>query len=325
MGFPSVEDFPLYRSMGRIQPDCCFKSDWKTLARQVDLLYSNSSMTIPIRPLTDPDLEAADTIIKLAFRSSAGRSRDLQLYRRIQPDGWFVAAKEDQPVGMVGATNYGTIAHVGLMAVHPDAQRQGIGMALMQFLLARLDQQHVPLVTLDASEMGRPLYDKLGFVPYDETLKFEHHGNFANLERPSNIQSISIRELDELARWDSTFFGANRHEVLQALLSFFPGRGLMLRDGTGQIAGYLFAQGNRIGPWVMRPSRNAEALLQAALALPFEGTLSLDVPEVNQDAMVLLQRYGFEQRRANRHMGRGQSESPGLRKQIYAQASLAIG
>ena len=78
-------------------------------------------MSISIRPLADPDLEAADTIIKLAFRTSISRINDLQLYRRIQPDGWFVATQQEHPVGMVGATNYGAVAHVGLMAVHPDA------------------------------------------------------------------------------------------------------------------------------------------------------------------------------------------------------------
>jgi len=282
-------------------------------------------MSISIRPLADPDLEVADTIIKLAFRSSVSRLHDLQLYRKIQPDGWFLATQQEHPVGTVGATNYGAFAHVGSMAVHPDMQRQGIGLALMQFILARLEQQHVPLVTLDASEMGRPLYDKLGFLPYDETLIFEHHGDPARLERPSNIQSITMRELDELVEWDSTIFGANRYKVFQALLAFFPGRGLMLRDETGQVAGYLFSQGNRIGPWVMRQNKNAETLLQAALALPYNGTVSLAVPEMNQPAIKLLQRYGFEKVRANHHMGRGQGEPAFQRQNIYAQTSLALG
>jgi predicted N-acetyltransferase YhbS len=282
-------------------------------------------MSISIRPLADIDLEAADTIIKLAFRNTASRLDDLQLYRRIQPDGWFVACQQEHPAGMVGATNYGAVAHVGLMAVHPEAQRQGIGLALMQFLLARLDQQQVSLVTLDASDMGRPLYDKLGFVPYDETLIFQRQGNFTRMERPASVQSISSRELDELAQWDSTFFGANRYKVLQALLAYFPKSAFMLRDETGEVAGYLFAQRNRIGPWVMRPSHNAENLLQAALALPYEETASVAVPAVNREAKELLQRHGFEQVRANRHMGRGRGEPPGQRKQIYAQASLAIG
>ena len=282
-------------------------------------------MSISIRPLADPDLEAADTIVKLAFRSTGSRRNDLQLYRKIQPDGWFLATQQDHPVGMVGATKYGAFAHVGLMAVHPDVQRQGVGFALMQFILARLEQQHVPLVTLDASEMGRPLYDKLGFVPYDETLMFQRHGNSTRLDRPANVQSISRRDLDELALWDCTIFGANRYKVLQVLLAYFPERAFMLRDETGQAAGYLFAQRNRIGPWVMRPSQNAEVLLQAALTLPYEETVSLAVPAMNREVIALLLRHGFEQVRANCHMGRGQGEPPGQREQIYAQASLAIG
>jgi predicted N-acetyltransferase YhbS len=283
------------------------------------------NMTISIRPLADTDLEAADTILKLAFRSSVSRLHELHLYRKIQSDGWFLASQQEHPVGMVGATNYGAFAHVGLMAVHPDAQRQGVGLALMRFLLARLDQQHVPLVLLDASEMGRPLYDKLGFVAYDETLVFQRHGNLAMLDRPSNIQTISARELDELVQWDTTVFGADRRKVFQALLALFPERAFMLRDETGQVAGYLFAQKNRIGPWVMRQSKNAEVLLQAALALPYEETCSVFVPSVNQEAIELLQCYGFEQVGANRHMGRGRGEPPGQRKKIYAQTSLAIG
>ncbi len=84
-------------------------------------------MTISIRHLEDTDLAAADTILKLAFRSSVSRLDDLRFYRQIQPDGWFVASQEGRLFGTVGATNYGTFAHVGLMAVHPDAQRQGGG------------------------------------------------------------------------------------------------------------------------------------------------------------------------------------------------------
>ena len=282
-------------------------------------------MDISIRTLADIDLETADNILKVAFQSQASRLDDIHLYRRIQPDGWFLALRQDQPVGMVGAANYGAFAHVGLMAVHPDAQRHGVGLVIMQFLLARLDQQHVPLVTLDASNMGRPLYDKLGFVPYDETLMFQRSGNFAMPDQPSNIQSISNQDLDELVQWDSLFFGADRRKVFQALLAFFPERAFMLRDETGQVAGYLFAQKNRIGPWVMRQPHGAETLLKAALTLPYEGTVSVAVPAVNQDAVELLPRYGFKQLRANRHMGRGPGGVPGQRSQIYAQTSLAAG
>jgi len=282
-------------------------------------------MTISIRPLANANLEIANTILKLAFRSSVSRIHDLRFYRQIQPDGLFLAIQNGNPVGMVGAIHYDAFAYVGFMAVHPDAQRQGIGLALMQFLLDRLTRQNIPLVLLDASEIGQPLYEKLGFIAYDETLTFQRDNALPALDCPSRIQPISAPDLDELMAWDTTVFGTNRYKVLKGLLSVFPERAYMLRDEVGEIAGFLFAQKRRIGPWVMREPRDAEALLKTALALPFEDTVSVVVPAVNLEAIELLQRYGFTQLRANRHMGRGPGEPPGQRQKIYAQTSLSIG
>jgi ribosomal protein S18 acetylase RimI-like enzyme len=286
---------------------------------------SEERMTFSIRPFVEADLETADAILKLAFRGSASRLPDLRFYRQIQSDGWFLALLHEHPVGLVVATNYGALAYVGLMAVHPEAQRQGVGLALMQFLLAGLDRQQVPLVVLDASEAGRPLYEKLGFVAHDETLVFQRQGRPAGLERPPHIQSISVHDLDELVQWDLNVFGADRRKVFQALLNTFPDRAFMLRDEQGRVEGYLFAQKSRIGPWVMLHPSQAEALLQAALALPYEEAVSVTVPAVNPEALALLQRYGFERVRTNRHMSRGGGAPPGQRQKVYAQTSLAVG
>jgi ribosomal protein S18 acetylase RimI-like enzyme len=282
-------------------------------------------MSISIRELVDADLETADAILKLAFRGSTSRLYDLQLYRHIQPDGWFVASQEEQLIGMVGATNYGTFAHVGLMAVHPAAQRQGVGIALMQFILARLEEQQVSEVWLDASVAGRPLYDKLGFVAYDETFLFQRNNPSAIPEQSPHIQILSKRELDELIPVDTDVFGANRRKVFQVLVEAFPERAFMQRDEAGRLLGYIFAQNNRIGPCVMLQSGCAEELLRAALALPYEEPITVTVPAVNLEALKLLQRFGFERVRINRHMGRGINGPHGQREKIYAQTSLALG
>jgi GNAT superfamily N-acetyltransferase len=281
-------------------------------------------MDISIRDLTDADLETADAILMAAFQSKVSRLGDLHFYRKLQPDGWHLAFRQGQPVGMVGAIRYEAFAHVGLMAVHPDSQRQGVGQAIMQFLLEKLDRQ-VPLVTLDASRAGQPLYEKLGFLPYDETLMFEQAGEFTIPDMPSNVRSISGQDLDELAAWDAPYFGTERRKIFQALLDLHPGRAFMLRDENAQITGYLFAQKSRIGPWVMHQPQGAGALLQAALTLPFEGSAALAVPAINQAAVELLQQHGFKPVRANRHMGRAASRAPGQRGCIYAQTSLAAG
>ncbi len=280
-------------------------------------------MDICIRNLEESDLPSADEVLTSAFGGTVSRVDDLRLYREIQPDGWFVAENEGRLVGMVGAASYGALAHVGLMAVRPDCQRQGIGKALMEHLLAWLDRQPVPLVTLDASKMGLPLYEQLGFVPYDETYTYQRSAGFAL--PPSRVAQITPEDVDEIARVDQAIFGADRRKVFQVLLQHFPGRAVVLRDDHGHLEGYLCAQKFRIGPWAMLNPDMAEGLLKAALSLSFEGIISLTVPSSNHPAVDLLHQYGFERVRTNRRMGRGSHNDPCQRQRIFSQTSLAVG
>jgi ribosomal protein S18 acetylase RimI-like enzyme len=282
-------------------------------------------MSLSIRSLSQDDLENADAILQSAFQSSDSRLIDLHLFRKIQPDGWFLALQNGTPVGMVGATNYATFAHVGMMAVHPHAQRQGVGLALMQHLLAWLDRQCVPCVLLDASVAGQPLYEKLGFVAYDRVYVLQRRSGLSFHNCTPQVEPVSIQALDELVKYDTDIFGADRGRVLHALLTTFPERAFMLRNEEGQITSYVFAQANRIGPWVIERSQDAEALLQAALSLPYAGTVSVVVSEENRAAVELLSRYGFKTVRVNRHMGRGASVPPRQHSRIYGQTSLALG
>jgi ribosomal protein S18 acetylase RimI-like enzyme len=282
-------------------------------------------MSLLIRSLAEDDLESADAILKAAFQTSESRLGDLPLYRIIQPDGWFLASRDEMPIGMVGATIYGPFAHVGMMAVHPLAQRHGVGLALMQHLLAWLDGQRVSCVLLDASAAGRPLYEKLGFVAYQPVYRLQRREGLRFHDDAPSVEPVSMRDLDELVGFDAAIFGAERSRVLRALLTMFPERGFLLRDDGGQIAGYVLAQGNRIGPWVARCSQDAEALLRIALSLSYAGTISVIVPEENPAAVELLNRYGFETVRVNRHMGRGASATPRQREKMYGQTSLALG
>src|SRR5260370_27010239 len=69
--------------------------------------------------------------------------------------------------GWAGAIAYGATARIGLMAVHPDVQRPGIGRAIMEHLLEWATGRGATTVLLDASPAGVPLYARLGFVTHD--------------------------------------------------------------------------------------------------------------------------------------------------------------
>ena len=277
------------------------------------------------RTLTSDDLDAADAILIPAYGIARSRKRELRRYLGLQPDGWLLAAIDGQPVGLVGATDYGPFAYIGLMAVHPAAQRRGIGMALMQQLLAWLDERGCPAALLDASDSGAPLYEKLGFVDQEKALVFRQD-DCALRPRPSDrVAPMQAADLAALADFDAPIFGARRQAVFDAYFADHPDRAFVARDEASQISGYLFAQPQALGPWAAHEPADAEVLLAAALALQFEDAPRVIFPSSNVHAGGLLMRYGFSPQRSLGHMRRGDDGAPGRRAMLYGQASFAIG
>jgi CubicO group peptidase (beta-lactamase class C family) len=226
---------------------------------------------------------------------------------------------------MVTSIIYSNYAYVGLMGVHRDFQKQGIGQALMEHLLGWLDRQGIHQVKLDASPFGQPLYEKLGFVPLDEVYVLQRQIGQPTYQRPAEVQILSPRNLGSITATDTPVFGADRSRLLQALLEIYPERAFLLTDRRGSLTGYLIAQEKRIGPWVMENTEDSESLLKATLSLPFAGTVSVATPANNAGAVSLLQRYGFQIIRVNRHMAYGSYEVIGQREKVYGQTSLSFG
>ena len=278
--------------------------------------------------MTLADLRQADEILTSAFGFSESRQPELRRYLKLQPDGWFMAARPDGlPVAMVGAINYGAFAYVGMMAVLQKEQRRGIGRALMKYLLADLNRKGCPVVLLDASPSGQPLYQQLGFQ--DEGLTNIYM--LPDALRPYyassyQVEHIQPADLAELAALDHPIFGADRSEFLRTLLHDLPGRAFLIRNSADQISGYLFAQLNgRLGPWLASNPREAAELLNAALTLPYQNMPWVISPSQNSEAEQLLFDAGFVFERCCTHMRLGGHRHPGRREQIYGQYSLAIG
>jgi len=282
-------------------------------------------MPFSIRPLADADLESAAVILTSAFQRSGNWANELRLYRAVQPDGYFGAYQDGTLVGMVGSTIYSTFAYVGMMGVHQQFQRQGIGLALMQHLLKWLDGKSVPQVQLDASDTGQPMYEKLGFVAQERVFVLQRQAGQFILELSRHVEPIRPSNLAELAEVDSRIFGADRRKVFTALLQAYPERAFFSHDSQGRMTGYIFMQERRIGPWVMLEPGDDEMLLQAVLSLDPGDMVSVVVPETNQRALEILHHYGFEIARTNRHMARGSTATIGQRDKVYAQTSLSVG
>jgi len=283
--------------------------------------------SIALRTLTAHDLGVADALFNAAYRRSTGLGETARRYLAWQPDGWLLATLRGEPAGMVYAVQYGRFAYVGVMSVHPRAQRRGVGRALMARLLEQLEVKGVRTVRLDATEAGAGLYRQFGFVEEDRAHRYVREAGFMRGDHaptpfPPSVRNMLEADLDAVVAFDTPRFGAERERVLRALHRVHPERAFVL--GTEDVEGYLIAQPRSLGPWVAANQKAAERLLQVALTLPFEGSLSAIAPGANTEAATLLGHYGFGKTRTTLHMRWG-PPTPAERPQVYGQVSFAVG
>jgi len=283
-------------------------------------------MHISIRAFSDNDLNTADTILQAAFQRPDSWLRELGTIRVLQPAGAFLAYHRGIPAGLVVSLMYPDFTYIGPLGVHPDFRRLGIGFALMEHVLEWLEGQGVARVVLDASPMGLPIYEKLGFVPCDQVNIFQRQSGRPAFQPPPEVQHFSLQNLDLVTATDKQAFGTDRSRLLGVLLSEYPKRAFLVKDVQGNVDGYLIAQGNSMGPWVSQTKANAALLLKAALSLSFiNRPLTVIVPGENTDATELLQHYGFEKVRILRNMVRGSKKPAGQRENVYGQTSPSLG
>jgi predicted N-acetyltransferase YhbS len=281
-------------------------------------------MSITIRTITAQDIDTADAIQDAAYGGGKRRAL-LELYLRLQPDGWILASLDGRPAGVAGVIDYGPLAYVGLVSVLPELQRRGVARAMMAHLLDWLRERGDPIVLLDASDAGAPLYEGLGFVDDEKTRVFMHDDCALRPRDLETIAPMTAADVPAVAAFDATVFGAERGAVFEQFHTFTPGRAFVARDAAGAVSGYLFAQPTTIGPWAARTVEEAEGLLAQALRLDFDGHPRALVPSSNGDATVLLMTYGFSPRRSLRHMRLGGAGPVGQRALLYGLASFAIG
>ena len=282
-------------------------------------------MSITVHPLREADLDATDAVVIAAYNVTQSRKSSLRFYMDLQPDGAFVAKDGETIVGFGAALNYGPFAYVGLMSVHPAAQRRGVGRAILERLLLWLDEQHCPTVLLDATPVGAPLYEQFGFVTDDTTVVMRQTQERSSIEcfaynRTSPLQE---QDIEELIAFDASHFGARREAVLRHYIQL--GRVLVTKDEQGHITGYIIAQSHSIGPWIAQTKADAEQLLYATQLLPFIDVPNAFVSAHNDNALALLQHYGFVKQRDLKHMYRGMPITRERQGALYGQLSLGLG
>jgi GNAT superfamily N-acetyltransferase len=279
---------------------------------------------VRMRPMGDVDLERVRELRSVVRWAADPRAFDL--LRGMGEARWAVAdASDGSLAGMVGAVPLGRIGVLCHLAVRDDHRNMGLGVRLSAWAALYLRSRGAGMVRLYSTRRAEGLYLSLGFRPGAPrtVYRLDEATRAGGREEVDGhrVGTLSFGDLPELYGLDHWSYGADRSALIFATLRLHPGGGLIARDSSGRIKGYLLrsysGRVDRIGPFVASTPDVARLLLAAALrsrgGLPVEVT----VPGVAESpAHELFREFGFRGRSDRLQMELGE-EGGVLRMEHY--------
>jgi GNAT superfamily N-acetyltransferase len=227
--------------------------------------------------------------------------------------------------GAVVLSRYGKdLASVGMMLVAARYGRRGLGRALMEHVLDAVDGA---TVTLFATDLGRPLYEKLGFRTIRRSAAFVGRFRARPPADNSKMRSRAAMPADMAAILDidMTAFGADRGLILSHLPAF--AEQLRVLETEAGTAGYAAAWRNTsstvIGPVVAANASGARRLI-SDLAAQVRGPVRLDLDPDRPELPGWAFAHGLEPVAMTAVMAHGDRNSRGNPDRLFAPISVAL-
>jgi GNAT superfamily N-acetyltransferase len=149
----------------------------------------------------------------------------------------FVAADGSEIVGTGVGTVNGHAGWIGTIFVAPDRRARGLGRALTLAVIDAIEGAGCRTLVLVATDLGRPVYEKLGFEVQTEYHVFEHERRRGRAPADGGVHAFTAADLDDAVALDRLATGEDRAALLAAVIGV-PG-GLALRDGEGRLVGFV--------------------------------------------------------------------------------------
>ena len=271
----------------------------------------------------------------------SGDPRAFDLLRGMGEARWAVAEdagrSDGRVVGMVGAVPLGEVGILCHLAVHHGHRGQGLGARLTSWAVSYLFSRGVRSVRLDSTRAAEGLYRCMGFEPVFARTEYRLEGGALaarlrgercfGAQRTGGAEGLrvaplSFGDLPELYGVDLWSYGADRSALILATLRQYPGWGIVARDASGRIKGYLVRSASgatvRVGPFMASSPDVARALLARALETDGGRSVEVSLPAPKgSPAHELLHEFGFVGRRDRLRMELGEAP-PTKGLQAYA-------
>ncbi|MGZ6265605.1 MAG: GNAT family N-acetyltransferase [Candidatus Limnocylindrales bacterium] len=285
-----------------------------------------------IRPLQAADVGAAIELARAqGFRD---RTRFYEFVMRVPTCQPLVGIADGRLVATGLATASGRVGWLGGIAVEAGFRRRGFGRAVTEELIRLLELAGCETLSLEATEAGRPMYERMGFrlVSHYHQLQAGHLA-----EEPVPPPGTSARPLQEtdlaaICALDRQATGEDRSAPLAILAE---SGGWVLEDeaavlhrpgeGPGRLRGFLLPAERAYGAIVAPRFRDGLYLLDLHRHVVPEGAhVRAGVPGEHSAAVRELERRGWQETWRAPRMLLG-PDVPGRRDWIWGQINSAMG
>lgn len=280
------------------------------------------SEDVEIRPMTRADVARAADLVR---RNDFGEREQFFAWAVGQPTiRPFVAdAGTHEIVGTGVASAHGRSGWVGVIFVAPERRGSGLGSRITRVVLDELERRGCRSQVLIASPLGRPIYERMGFVELARQVRFSGDGLSRPAETPERIRPFAASDLDAVLAIDRSATGEDRAAVLRTLLATHDG--WITRDASDGATGYFLRPPWRGGAVIAEDPRDALALLELRRRVTASGGhAGANVLASNHRGRAALTGAGWQEELANVRMIRGEplDWQPGW---IYGQLNGALG
>jgi GNAT superfamily N-acetyltransferase len=252
-----------------------------------------------IRALTFDDLDDALRLSTIAGWNQ--QADDWRLLLRIAPMGAFAALADGCLVGTAIGIDYRGFGWIAMMLVDPAFRGRGLGRRLLEAAIEAVPPNlHI---RLDATPLGRPLYQRYGFE--DEATLSRHVNDGSDrgvapgsdvFDSTRDVRPLTGSDLKIVIEQDGEVFGGTREAVLDWAFRGMPQYGYVVRSDDGPIHYCLGRRGrlfDQIGPVVAGHADLANALVNAALTAAGNRPVAVDAFDSETGFSAGLQSRGF--------------------------------
>ncbi|CAM3654077.1 Acetyltransferase (GNAT) family protein [Vibrio aerogenes CECT 7868] len=234
-----------------------------------------------IRPMDEKDMADAHVMTQALHWPHT-----LQDWQQIVSVGHaLVMEAEGRLIGTACLVPQGKYASVGLIVISDDFQGRGLGRQIMNDIMSCAEPGSYLYLT--ATEMGKPLYQKIGFEEY---AVIEQYQNVVETEKvtlvhpkaDAGIRKMDVGEEQTLKQMMNASCGMDRGAIGDLVLNT-SNQTLVIED-EGKITGFAvcrdFGRGCCIGPVIAENPQHALALISHQLLACDQQFVRLDI--VNQ-------------------------------------------